>query len=244
MSISRVYCAPLVVGETQLSPEEAHHLTVVRREKPGSPVHLFDGEGTVAVGTIRRVARRTAVVEVTQITPTPFELDYRLTLAFAVGKQQRPAYLIEKCTELGVFGLWPMESERSITTPGGHAIDKWRRRAIEAVKQSGRAWVPQFAEAQSFNAILDQAKSFDAVGICDTENQSVSIHTFFSSVASEGRVLLLVGPEGGWSDGERHRTDQAGVRGVSLGPTTLRTETAAIAVCAACAAASVRDQPA
>ncbi len=237
MSVVRLFCPSLVVGEQALSADESHHLIGVLRAKPGRSLVLFDGAGTQALATLLRVERRTAIVEVEAPAHRDFALDHRVTLGVAVGKQTRHAYMIEKCTELGVRSVWPLIAERSVTHPGAAAIDKWRRRAIEAVRQSGRAWVPDIHLAQTFEEVVARASGFAAAGYCDVTLAGRSIRTFFDTTKPPCDVLLLVGPEGGWSDRERNEAREKGLDPVSLGPTTLRTETAAVAVCASAAAA-------
>lgn len=238
MSHLRAHCDALIEGENRLSPEESHHLGTVRRTSLGASVALFDGAGRSATGILIRFERRCAVVAVTSIEQRPFDLNHRLTLAFTPAKQQRQSYAIEKCTELGVRAMWPMVTARSVTKPSAGAIEKWRRRAIEAVKQSGRMWVPEIQPPQSIESVLARAHSFALAGICDTADSTWGIRRFFDEADQGREVLLLVGPEGGWTDEERAAARSAGVVPVSLGPTILRAETAAVAAVAACAAST------
>jgi len=237
MSAVRLFCTSVVIGEKTLSKEESHHLVGVLRAKPGRSLVLFDGVGTEASATLLRIERRTAVVRVASLAHRDFELDHRVTLAVAVGKQTRHAYMIEKCTELGVRAVWPLIAERSVTHPGVTAIDKWRRRAIEAVRQSGRAWVPEIRSVQTLADVVGRAPGFAADAYCDVNTGGKPIRAFFDEARAQCDVLLLVGPEGGWSDHERNEARAKGLEPVLLGPTTLRTETAAVAVCAGAASA-------
>jgi len=211
----------------------------VLRARAGHPVVLFDGAGQQATGMLKRVARRAAVVEITSMERRPFELAYRVTLAVAVGKQHRHAYLIEKCTELGVSAIQPLMADRSVTRPSRSAVEKWQRRAIESAKQSDRAWVPKIALPKDVNDVVDQVGAFSLAAICDVAPDGWPLRNLLHTVAVPCDVLCLVGPEGGWTDDERDRARRAGIVTVRLAPTTLRTETAAVAVCAAAASASI-----
>jgi 16S rRNA (uracil1498-N3)-methyltransferase len=268
----RLYCPELRAGTVELPPEEAHHAAAVLRAKVGAEVTLIDGQGHEATGTISRIARRGVVVAAGDVRTRPFDCVYRLTIAIALGKAHRQSYVIEKCTELGVAAIWPLITERSVTRPGEAAVEKWSRRAIEAAKQSGRAFVPLIEQPQSFAAILGRTQEFNGGSIADVgvgdqgseakspsplakgggrgvglpqstiDNRqttsllaSVPFLDFLQTQALGAQVLCLIGPEGGWSDAERDAARAAGLTFVRLAPTILRTETAAVTVCAAAA---------
>jgi len=212
-------------------------------------VVLFDGQGNEGNGTIVEAGKKKTSVDVQTIRKRPFELFHRVTLAVAMGRAHRQGYLIEKCTELGVAAIQPIIAERSVSKPDGGSVDKWRRRAIEACKQAGRAWLPMIESPISFDDSLQRVKSFDSTCLvhpsmdtqkaseCSTSDSlcSQSFSSLLASLSQPSSILVWVGPEGGWSGTERQQAESAGVSLASLGPTVLRTETAAIAVCAAAA---------
>ncbi len=215
---------------------------------------LFDGAGGEAAGVLQRVDRRRAQVVVGRVTRRPFELAHRLTLAVAMGRTHRQGYLVEKCTELGAAAIWPIVAARSVAKPDKDAVAKWSRRAIEAAKQSGRAWVPEIAAPMEFAELLRRVDEFDVVAVADPCSSSwrgrcavIPFDEFVAASPADGTILALVGPEGGWSDDERTQLQVERMTAakrptvVSLGPTILRTETAAVALCAAVAMASVRN---
>ena len=218
-----------------MSSEESHHAIAVLRVKIGAEVILFDGAGTEAVGQVQRIDRKQLEVHVGRLMRQPFELAYRLTLAVAMPKTHRQGYLIEKCTELGVAAIWPISTARSVTRPGRAAVEKWQRRAIEAAKQSRRSWVPQVTAPRTFDESIECAGEFDAAGLTERDDSAISFATFLAGQAKSSSVLVWVGPEGGWTDDERNRAIAAGAIPTRLGPCVLRTETAAVAVCAAVA---------
>ena len=235
----RLFHSTLHEGLLELSVEESHHAIGSKRAKFGDEVTLFDGAGREATGRIAKVDRHRIHIDVARITTRPFDLVHRITLAVAVGKIHRQGYLIEKCTELGVAAIWPIIAGRSVSKPGPAAVEKWSRRAIEAAKQSGRCWVPTIAMPQAFPAVLARCGEFDALALTDTGSNDASFAAFLSAVREGSEILVLVGPEGGWTDDERKRAAENGAVLTNLGPTVLRTETAAVAVCAAAALGSV-----
>jgi len=239
----RLFCPDLIEGPNELSVEESRHAIAALRMKPGQKVTLFDGKGNEASGVVSlwekpdrgSSKRRPLTVEAQKPITRPFELAHRITLAVAMTKPQRQGYLIEKCTELGVGAFWPLVAEFGVAKPSRAAIQRWSRRTIEAAKQSGRAWVPPIATPQSFDDVLLRLEEFDATCLADVGPVTHALGNFLEHCVAPANVLVLVGPEGGWSDAECARADDAKLQRVSLGPTILRTETAAIAVCAAAA---------
>lgn len=249
MRCPRLYCPDLRAGLQFLPQEESHHAHVALRLATGNAVVLFDGQGNEGTGTIVEAGKKKTSVDVQTIKKRPFELFHRITLAVAMGRVHRQGYLIEKCTELGVAAIQPIIAERSVSKPDGGSIDKWKRRAIEACKQAGRAWLPKIEAPISFDDSLQHVKSFDSTCLvhpsmdtqtgaeCSTPIKAPGqpFSSLLASLSVPSSILVWVGPEGGWSEQERQDAERAGVSLASLGPTVLRTETAAIAVCAAAA---------
>lgn len=248
----RLFCPDLSEGPNELSIEESRHAIAALRMKPGQEVTLFDGKGNEAAGIVSLPGnpdlgtskRRPLTVDAQKPITRPFEFSHRITLAVAMTKPQRQGYLIEKCTELGVGAFWPLVAEFGVAKPSRAAIQRWSRRAIEAAKQSGRAWVPPIAQPQSFDDVLLGLEEFDAACLADVGPGTHTLGQLLEQCVAPANVIVLVGPEGGWSDAERARADNAKLERVSLGPTILRTETAAIAICAAVAMLSAASSTA
>jgi 16S rRNA (uracil1498-N3)-methyltransferase len=235
MILHRLFCQELRPGPVTLGGEEAHHAIAVLRARPGQRMVLFDGAGGEAEATVSLVGRRHLDLEAGPVADRPFEFPRRVTLAVAMPRRHRQAYLIEKCTELGVWAFWPVIARRSVTRPDAAAVDKWARRAIEAAKQSQRAFVPTFEPPRLITACLDRSNEFDALVMAHRTHPGKGWADFLKNHPDKLSILVFVGPEGGWSDEEVGACLAAGAHPVCLGPTVLRTETAAIAVCAAVA---------
>jgi 16S rRNA (uracil1498-N3)-methyltransferase len=202
----------------ELPAAERHHLRV-RREGGDAAVRLADGHGATAIGTL--IANgRVAVTTVTRVArPAP------LQLAVAGGDKERWGWLAEKAAELGVTDLVPIETDRTAgvaTRLRPEHLDRIRRRAAEAIKQSGSAWAPVVHDPLT----LDQLCALESPGhrwLADPDGDPPVFLT-----RGEG-VLAVVGPEGGFTDRERHQVVAAGFAPLRLGPYVLRFETAAIA---------------
>lgn len=205
---------------------------------------LFDGQGREAAGVIASATRSGVEVEVQDIALHP-RLSPELTLAVALPKGPRQDLLIEKCTELGVATLVPLLTERSVSGTSEHKLERWRRTAIEAAKQSGQAWIPQFEMPESFERSLGRIPAHDQAliahgldrpgtlfesdtGAAPAQSESPGERRPFPTLLA--RPLVFVGPEGGWAPAELDALLAAGCRPLSLGPNILRIETAAIAV--------------
>jgi 16S rRNA (uracil1498-N3)-methyltransferase len=212
----------------RLADGEEHHLRV-RRAAEGEIVDLRDGAGLVGTGRLLRAGREWRVqVEAATLTRRP----PALTLAVGAGDRERFEWLVEKATELGVTCLAPVETERSAavaTRVRPQHLEKLRRRALEAVKQCGSAWVPELLELEPLISFLARAPAGDR-WLADPAGGDAAL-------TSDGSVTVVVGPEGGLTDAERAAAHRAGYRGVRLAPNMLRFETAAVAAAALAGAA-------
>jgi 16S rRNA (uracil1498-N3)-methyltransferase len=245
-----------VVGcEAALPFGEAHHAAHVLRLRPGAAVELFDGVGGSALGRIVRVHRREVAVTVDEVRPPTDPPEPRVTLAFAVPKGNRLDWLLEKTTELGVARLSPVLFERSIAGWDKLSAAKrarWFGHSIAAAKQAGLDWFPEIADPQHLAAFLEEAASNGETAggrrlFGDLSARAVPICEALTCTAPPRRVCLVVGPEGGLAEAEREALQRAGFVGVRLGRTTLRIETAAVALLAAAlvvAAAGPNGNPA
>jgi 16S rRNA (uracil1498-N3)-methyltransferase len=158
------------------------------------------------------------------------------TLVVGAGDRDRFAWVVQKATELGVTAVIPLESERTAGVASrvrAHHIERLRRHALEAVKQSGAAWAAAVEEPLSLSGLV--ARSLKGSGwLADADGRPVP--------ASVGEVPLtvVIGPEGGLTPQERDRLCGAGYVPVRLAPHTLRFETAAVAAAAAVVAGRLR----
>jgi 16S rRNA (uracil1498-N3)-methyltransferase len=211
---------------------EAHHLRV-RRADDGDSVEVRDGEGFVGRGRLVRVGKswQVDVTSAERVPPAP-----DLTLVVGAGDRDRFTWVVEKAAELGVTSLIPLETERTAGVASrvrGQHVDRLRRHALEVVKQSGAAWATRVENPVSLQELV--ARPLRGKGwVGDAGGAPVP------ALLSDIPLTVAIGPEGGFTADERERFRSAGYRPVSLGPHTLRFETAAIAAAAAAAAARLR----
>ncbi|GMV97580.1 MAG: ribosomal RNA small subunit methyltransferase E [Phycisphaerae bacterium] len=224
MGAPRFYVKGLQAGVVRLDEREADHARRSRRLSAGDEVALFDGLGREARGRIASAGRGAVDVAVESLRLCP-RAEPALTLAAALPKGPRQDFLVEKCAELGVAGIVPLVTRRSVSNASGHRLDRWRRTAIEAAKQSGQAWIPDLATPELLDEAVRRIRVHDRAWVAMPGGS-------WPEVPDCGTLLAFVGPEGGWADDEIALLLEHGCAGVSLGPNVLRIETAAIALAA------------
>jgi 16S rRNA (uracil1498-N3)-methyltransferase len=225
----RLFAEDVLADEIIVSASEAHHAMNVLRLGPGDAVELFDGRGSRARGRIVRARRGELTVAVEGRAPRVPPPTPAVHLAFAVPKSKRVDWLLEKATELAVASLQPVRFERSVA---GGKPNRWRTHCISAAKQCGLDYLPQLGDlialAEYLLAVPDGVKLLGDTGV---ESSSVP-----AALVADQPICLLVGPEGGLTDHERACVLDAGFQPTRLGSTTLRIETAAVSLVAACVA--------
>jgi 16S rRNA (uracil1498-N3)-methyltransferase len=222
----------LVERDGSLREGEAHHLQV-RRVEPGETVELRDGEGLIGSGTLRRMGKtwRVETGATERVARPP-----PLVLAVGTGDRERFAWLVEKASELGVSAVVPLECERSAgvaTRVRSQHLDRLRRHALEAVKQSGAAWATRVDEPVLLDDLIGQPPD-GTRWLADAAGGPAP------AMLEDSRVTVVIGPEGGLTCAERERVLAAGFEAIRLATDTLRFETAAVAAAAAAVAGRLR----
>ena len=221
----------LTAGPCRLSPQESRHACASFRLRIGEEVVLFSGSGLLGPGLITSAKPDAVVVDVREVVSVPRRHPC-LYLNFAVPKGPRADTLIEKCCELGVAGLRPLMTARSISGAADVRLEKWQRRAIEAAKQSQQAWTATVEGPLSPVEALDSVQVHDMNLVASLEAGAVPLIGLAGRLAKCRTVQAFVGPEGGWTESEQIAFRAAQVTPVNLGPGVLRIETAAIALAA------------
>ena len=227
-------------GVVVLSAEESRHLRDVLRLRAGEEAFVFDGEGRefACVVTEEGGRKGLASLEVRGLAEPPSaESPLELTLAVALLKGEKFDLVVQKATELGVARVEPVLTARSDVRPRDardteRRVERWRRLALEASKQSGRARVPAIQDLQTFEQLVAREPVEDVPRLLFSERGGVELNSVVREAARPASLLALVGPEGGWDDEELSQARAHGWSLVTLGGRTLRAETAAITVCA------------
>jgi 16S rRNA (uracil1498-N3)-methyltransferase len=220
-----------------LSGAEARHIKNVLRLKPGDAVRLFDGTGVEYVGVIDTMPP--GKVEVAISGSEPAAGCARLPVSVAQGflKDKKMDRLVRQLSELGAARWMPFISDRSVARPeGGRAQtrkERWRKLAVEALKQCRRGDLMQIDDIVGFERLIECAPAHDLrIVFWEKSCEPLTAQRFSGSPAGPASVLIVLGPEGGFAEEEVRAAEAAGFISASLGPRVLRAETAAIAACA------------
>jgi 16S rRNA (uracil1498-N3)-methyltransferase len=218
------------VGSTfVLGGPEAKHAVGVRRMVPGEAIAVSDGAGLKIRGKVSKVSKDTLDMSVESIE-TLVAPAVQLHLVQALAKGDRDELAIQACTELGVYGVIPWQSDRSVSIwkddkkIKGQA--RWQTIVTEAAKQSLRSFAPVVEAVQNTQDLISRLKAFDTVLVLDPVAKT-SISQV--PIPSGGSIAIVVGPEGGISDSELEAFASAGFISVHMGSGVLRTSTAGMA---------------
>jgi len=210
-----------------ITDHEARHIGMVLRMQPGNRIELFDGQGTVYQAQITAINRST--VETTILSShrhqayPPF-----LSIAQALIKGNKMDLIIQKATELGVSNLWPTTNQHSsIGSVSPHQVDRWQRIAHEACKQCDRPTPLIVHRPLPLPQVLARSANIPTKILLWENEETRTLRDI--DLKSPDHVLLLIGPEGGFSKEEVESAISSGFQPVSIGPRILRAETAAIA---------------
>lgn len=219
----------------ELTGDDAHHLARVLRLKPGDKIELGDGQGTAHLAEIITVEKERALCRL--IEPLAGrEPDVTVALAFSLPKGDKADLVLQKATELGVRAFYPFISERSISRPAGEKTriknERWQKIIRSAAAQSKRDFLPEIAEVIDWSGLLALLPRFSRSIFFWEKEKSHPVKDVFAGLKKGDHLLLVVGPEGGFSDREVNEAISAGARPATLGPRILRAETAAIVVSA------------
>jgi 16S rRNA (uracil1498-N3)-methyltransferase len=227
---------PLSPGARMTLPPGASRHVQVLRLQPGAAITLFDGRGGEWSARVAAMGRSDVTVDVGAHDPVDRELACHLTLAVGMPANERMDTLIEKATELGVARLQPLVCERSVLRVAGERGERkrahWQAVAAAASEQSGRTRVPEVGEVIALRDWLAQRAATEAFrGVLTLRDGAGA----FRAADVGASAVFLSGPEGGLSETEETLARDAGFQPLTLGPRTLRADTAPLAVVAAIA---------
>jgi len=231
MRVARIYLDNRLTkgGRVNLTGKSANHVKQVLRLGTGDMLRLFNGDGHDFTAQIESIDRNHVWVSIGDPVKVNSESPIRISLLQGICRGQRMDLLIQKATELGVHDIQPVVSDRVVVKLDDQRARKkivhWQAIAIGASEQSGRAVVPEIKRPLPLASVCDLLDDETAKIFLDPSGQD----RLSPSLGTAGKVAVLIGPEGGLSPTERETIKGAGYSCVSLGPRTLRTETAPIA---------------
>ena len=208
----------------------------VLRLKKGALLSLADGNGREYMGTIDHVDGESLAIKLKETTVAPeAETGPKITLFQGLPKGDKLEWILQKCTELGAAEIVPFIAERSVSRPAAERLqeklERWRRIALEAARQSKRITVPQVTFAADISAVCRQADHPVKLLLWE-EEQSCTLRRLLAEVRAPERIAVIVGPEGGLTGEEVATALECGFISVSLGKRIVRTETAGLTIMA------------
>lgn len=220
------YSQDLEGDRIELDPENARHAIKVLRSKVGDELHFTDGKGKLILARIVELGSKSCVIE-TISSELRAQRTPQLTLVVAPTKNiARFEWVLEKATEIGAERIVPIicaRSERKAIKP-----ERLEKILVSAMKQSQRAWLPELSEALSFKAFMDH--EITGKGYIGWMDEAEPAH-LKDALQPKKDATILIGPEGDFTPGEVEMAKAKGFQPISLGPSRLRTETAAIVAC-------------
>ncbi|MCE7992443.1 MAG: 16S rRNA (uracil(1498)-N(3))-methyltransferase [Roseivirga sp.] len=211
-------------GVHHLNEEESRHAVKVLRLGTGQEIDLTNGQGQFYKARITEAHQKRCGFDISETkTVAPFPVHRHLAIA-PTKNIDRLEWFVEKAVEFGVDRITPIicdHSERRIVKR-----ERLHKKAVSAMKQSLKAWFPQIDEAMPYKSFLNQAEA-DQKFIAYVDNDNTDYLSKLKKAS--GSHLVLIGPEGDFSENEVRLAIESGFTTVSLGPSRLRTETAAIA---------------
>lgn len=223
--MSLFYAPEIPEGNYSLDPEEARHAVKVLRLQKGESIHLTDGKGKIYDAIISNISKSSCDFLVNSTKEIP-RRNYYIHIGIAPTKNiERIEWFVEKSTEIGIDEISFMQcqnSERKVIN-----TERIQKKAISAMKQSGGAWLPKINSMVPFDQIIQSpTDSIKFLAHVDPSNIK-----YLKKAKPNGRYIVLIGPEGDFTDEEIKVAIREGFQKVSLGRSVLRTETAGIAAC-------------
>ncbi len=219
--------------EIELGGDQARYLSRALRARVGDKVNVFDGDGAEWSAAVLQIGKNTVTLRIDDSHEAGTESPLKIHLVQGISRGERMDFVVQKATELGVKRITPVLTEYGVVKLDAVRAEKrrkhWQRIATSACEQSGRVRLPLIDTPITLkNWLGDKPQRIDTELILSPNAAT----TLSSLQAPETKVCVLIGPEGGFSDGEYEDAEIAGFTAVSLGPRVLRTETAAIATLA------------
>ena len=224
---------PLAIGtELVLEPQASRHLSQVLRLRPGSEVILFDGAGCDWPARLLETGRDGVRLRIEERSPPEPPAPLEIHLGIGISRGERMDYAIQKAVELGVTGITPLQTARSVVRLPARRLQKrlqhWQGVVIAACEQCGRRRLPMLAPQTDLDDWLSGPGERQGL-ILDHRAE----HGLHQLPRPDHPLYLLAGPEGGLTDAERDAARAGGFTAIRLGPRVLRTETAPLAAIAA-----------
>lgn len=229
----RLFYKGLLADTIEITGSDAHHLMHVMRAKAGQEVTVVDDEGSVARMAMTAFREDAVTLVLQERLAANTESPLELVLAQCLLKTDKMDYVVQKAVELGVTEIIPVRSHNCVVRYDAKKAaarqSRWQKIAEEAAKQCGRTALTEVAPITDLSALLQSYGGENTeIVFCYENEDETTVKSCLQAVKGK-RLILLIGPEGGFTLDEAAQVQSAGGRAVTLGPRILRAETAAVA---------------
>ncbi|MDF2726332.1 MAG: hypothetical protein K0Q59_6010 [Paenibacillus sp.] len=238
--MQRYFIDPASLTETEaiIGGDDAHHIVNVMRARPGDTIIVSDGVSREVLAKIEELGKGRVVARVSEALPMNAEAVIRVTIAQSLPKGDKMETVIQKGTEIGACRFVTFISDRTVVQYDGKKeakrLERWQKIAKEAAEQAHRNRIPEIEAPVSWKQLMTVAGEADVALFCYEKEEALTLkQALRPAIAKRGsanamQVLLIVGPEGGFTEREAEEAVKAGCLSVKLGPRILRTETAGL----------------
>ena len=227
----RFFIPQLYNEEMSITGVDAKHIGKVLRMQPGDKLQIVSDDGVSALAEVTAISETTVTVRCLEVLAESHEPAVKITLAQGLAKGEKMDFIIQKAVELGAYSIVPVAMEHSVVRLDGAKADKkverWQKIAEAAAKQSKRDIIPQVQAVQSVSQMLVNNNCKAKIIAYECEDR-MGLKTALREAGQLDDLLLIIGPEGGISEGELTKAREAGAVPVSLGRRILRAETAGL----------------
>ncbi|XXF57565.1 16S rRNA (uracil(1498)-N(3))-methyltransferase [Thermoanaerobacterium thermosaccharolyticum] len=218
-------------GIARINGDDAHHIINVLRFKIGTKLIISNGKNQYIV-TILDIENSSVILKIIEEYNQVVESPINITLYQGLPKSDKMDLIIQKCTEIGIKKIIPVETEFSTIKIKEkniyNKINRWKKISLEASKQSGRSIVPDVLVPVGFKDALESLNEFDLCLIPYEKETNMRLKDVLKKNFDAKNICVFIGPEGGFSENEIMAAIEYGAIPVTLGPRILRTETAGI----------------
>ena len=230
----RFFVPQLYNEEMHIEGVDARHISKVLRMQPGAQLQIVSDDGVSAVAEITAIDSERVTVRCLEKLAESHEPRVKLVLAQGLAKGEKMDFIIQKAVEMGAYSVIPVAMEHSVVRLDGakaaKKVERWQKIAESAAKQSKRDIIPEVQAVQSMTEMLAKCACQTKIIAYECEDR-LSLKAALKAAEEAGGIselLLIIGPEGGISEGELEQARQAGAVPVSLGRRILRAETAGL----------------
>lgn len=228
----RLFYKGLLADTIKITGSDAHHLMHVMRAKAGQLVTVVDDNGQVAAMEMVAFSDSAVTLQLKEHLAADTESPLKIMLAQCLLKADKMDMVVQKAVELGAVGVIPISSQNCVARydakKGAARKDRWQKIADEAAKQCGRTALLKVRPIVTLGQFIADMQSTDSSLVFFYENENEQSAKEYLRSLKDKQIVLLVGPEGGFSLDEAKLIEEAGGKSVTLGPRILRAETAAL----------------